>query len=71
MKNIVKIVTILCLMAVMSCVKNKPANAGERGDGAIPDKELDVPAGDSTISHNPRKIKDSVEIISKGNAAKE
>jgi hypothetical protein len=69
-KHFIKVTALLFLIGLFSCHPNKPANNGERGDGAVPDKELDPPAGDSTVSNNPRQLKDSVEIISKGNAAK-
>lgn len=68
-KHLITLVGLISLMGLFSCNPNKPANNGERGDGAVPDKELDPPAGDSTVSNNPRQLKDSVEIISKGNAA--
>ena len=68
-KHISILSTLIFLLAMLSCGPDKSKNDNNSGTGVIPEKKNDVIPGDSTVSNNPRKLKDSVEILSKGNAA--
>ena len=68
-KHIYILSAFIFLSGMLSCGPDKSKNDSSSGTGAVPEKKNDVIPGDSTVSNNPRKLKDSVEILSKGNAA--
>lgn len=59
-----KIMMCACFIGLLSCRPDKR-------EGEVSDYEIDEPVGDSTISNNPREMKDPAEIETKGNASSE
>ncbi len=64
-------ILLIISIVLLSCRNDRKGNEPQPESPSVPEKKFDSPAGDSTISNHPRKLKDSVEIMSKGNAAEE